>query len=165
MRPTLALLTLLTLSACGSGSGKNEPTNTQTQNQSPVVTISGEDQTLSLNTLRLTTNITEPEGESVIVEWSSDHAGVSFKDASENGVLVQMPTVSEDQEISVTVKVTDSANNTVSKSFTILVKALPDSSQIDLRSSYEFLAGELVTVIAKYSIDENVDDLNWRLAT
>ncbi|GMM86766.1 hypothetical protein [Pseudoalteromonas sp. MTN2-4] len=164
MRPTLALLTLLTLSACGSGGGKNEPTNTQTQNQSPVVTISGEDQTLSLNTLRLTTNITEPEGESVIVEWSSDHAGVSFKDASENGVLVQMPTVSEDQEISVTVKVTDSANNTVSKSFTILVKALPDSAQIDLRSSYEFLAGELVTVTAKYSIDENIDDLNWQLS-
>lgn len=165
MRNIIFLFSFILLSACGSGGSDNKPTPEQpsSDNKSPTISISGEQQAVSAQAIRLSTQIDDPEGESVTMEWSSNLAGVTFQDASEAGVLIQLPNITESQQIVVTLKVTDSAKNTVSKSFTISVEPSQTNAEIELKEHYEFLSGSIVKVTAKFMAQEKVEQVDWQL--
>lgn len=165
MRHYFCILSLVLLSACGSGGSDNKTTPEQpsSENKSPTISISGEQQAVSSQAIRLSTEIDDPEGESVTMEWSSNLAGVTFQDASEAGVLIQLPNIAESQQIVVTLKVTDSAKNTVSKSFTISVEPSQTNAEIELKDHYEFLSGSIVKVTAKFMAQETLEQVDWQL--
>ena len=163
MRFYLLLFLYLFLSACGGGGSKAPNSQPSNQNKAPEVSISGVSEARSLQTIRLNTVITEPEGESVTIKWTSEDDGVTFTDTSLNGVLVKVPAVAQDKQISVTVVVTDSANNTARESFSILVKAIVIIANIDLPDSYEFLSSNTVKVNAKFSSNDYIDSIDWQL--
>ena len=126
MRTLSLFIFCVLLTACGGGGGnKTEPETSQpvSQNKAPQVSISGDSETPSLTSIRLKTSISDPENESVIVKWTSSLSGVTFKDSSNTGVLVQFPAVTTDQEVTLTLEVTDSADNKVKKTFIVMVKA------------------------------------------
>jgi hypothetical protein len=125
MRNFSLLIFFVLLTACGGGGSKSEHVDPQpvNKNKAPQVSISGNTETSSLTAIRLNTSISDPENENVTVKWSSSLSDVTFKDQSDAGVLVQFPAVTTDQEVTLTLEVTDSANNKVKQTFTVMVKA------------------------------------------
>ena len=165
MRHLSLFIFCVLLTACGGGGGnKSEPETSQpvSQNKAPQVSISGDSETPSLTSIRLKTSISDPENESVIVKWTSSLSGVTFKDSSNTGVLVQFPAVTTDQEVTLTLEVTDSADNKVKKTFIVMVKASSNQVDIDLQDNYEFFSGDSVEITAQFSSREEIIDIEWQ---
>ncbi|MFY8299911.1 hypothetical protein AAEU28_14185 [Pseudoalteromonas sp. SS15] len=164
MRHLSLLIFCILLNACGGSSGKKETADSQpvSQNKAPQVSISGDSETPSLTAMRLKTSISDPENESVTVKWTSSLSGVTFKDSSNTGVLVQFPAVTTDQEVTLTLEVTDSADNKVMKTFIVMVKASNNQVDIDLQDNYEFFSGDLVEITAKFYSSEEITDIEWQ---
>lgn len=164
MRNFLLLIFFVLLTACGGGGSKSEHVDPQpvNKNKAPQVSISGNTETPSLTAIRLNTSISDPENEKVTVKWSSSLSDVTFKDQSDAGVLVQFPAVTTDQEVTLTLEVTDSANNKVKQTFTVMVKATNNQVDIDLQDKYEFYSGDSVKITAKFSSSEEITDVEWQ---
>ena len=164
MRYLLLLIFCILLTACGGGGDKNNTAEPQpvSQNKAPEVSISGETETSALTAIRLKTSISDPEDDSVTVNWTSSLSGVNFTDSSDAGVLVQFPAVTADQEVTLTLEVTDSANNKVKKTFIVTVKVSNNHVDIDLQDNYEFFSGDSVKITAKFSSSEEIIDIEWQ---
>jgi len=165
MRNLSIFIFCVLLTACGGGGGsKSEPVNPQPvgQNKAPEVTISGDTETSALTAIRLSTSISDPENEAVTINWTSSLSGVNFMESSDTGVLVQFPAVTTDQEVTLTLEVTDSANNKVKKTFTVMVKATDSQVDIDLQNNYEFFSGDSINITAKFSSNEEITDIAWQ---
>ena len=164
MRYLLLLIFCILLTACGGGGDKNNTAEPQpvSQNKAPEVSISGETETSALTAIRLKTSISDPEDDSVTVNWTSSLSGVNFTDSSDAGVLVQFPAVTADQEVTLTLEVTDSAKNKVKKTFIVTVKASNNHVDIDLQDNYEFFSGDSVKITAKFSSSEEIIDIEWQ---
>jgi len=162
MRNFSLLIFFVLLTACGGGGSKSEHVDPQPVNKAPQVSISGNTETPSLTAIRLNTSISDPENENVTVKWSSSLSDVTFKDQSDSGVLVQFPAVTTDQEVTLTLEVTDSANNKVMKTFIVMVKTTSNQVDIDLQDKYEFFSGDSVEITAKFSSSEEITDVEWQ---
>jgi streptomycin 6-kinase len=162
MRNFSLLIFFVLLTACGGGGSKSEHVDPQPVNKTPQVSISGNSETPSLTAIRLNTSISDPENENVTVKWSSSLSDVTFKDQSDLGVLVQFPAVTTDQEVTLTLEVTDSANNKVMKTFIVMVKTTSNQVDIDLQDKYEFFSGDSVEITAKFSSSEEITDVEWQ---
>ncbi|TLX47017.1 hypothetical protein C1E24_11010 [Pseudoalteromonas phenolica] len=164
MRHLSLFIFCILLTACGGSGGKKETADSQPvrQNKAPQVSISGDSETPSLTSIRLKTSISDPENESVIVKWTSSLSGVTFKDSSNAGVLVQFPAVTTDQEVTLTLEVTDSADNKVKKTFIVMVKASNNQVDIDLQDNYEFFSGDSVEITAQFFSREEIIDIEWQ---
>ncbi len=164
MRTLSLFIFCIMLTACGGSSGKKQTADSQpvSQNKAPQVSISGGSEASSLTAIRLKTSISDPENESVTVKWTSSLSGVTFKDSSNTGVLVQFPAVTTDQEVTLTLEVTDSADNKVKKTFIVMVKASSNQVDIDLQDNYEFFSGDLVKITAQFSSREEIIDIEWQ---
>ncbi|WP_462171344.1 hypothetical protein [Pseudoalteromonas xiamenensis] len=122
MRKLLIASLILTLTACGGGGGASGTVSpSDTKNQAPTIVIEGETKVQAESHFLLRTQLNDRENDVLQVHWSSSLAGVVFSNVTNTQAEVSMPAVQTLTTVTLTVTVTDSANNSTVKTHVVTV--------------------------------------------
>jgi len=146
---TCYLALALTLSACSS-SEKNETVTAI--NTPPTIAVDEVKTVSSGETLTLNATISDPDGDSLNVVWSSDNTELSFSTTSESSTVVTFPVVTKEQAITLTVTATDEQGSSAQHEMVVNVIANEPIEQgpvITLAESQQANAGQSILLIAE----------------
>lgn len=158
---TLALTMLL-----GACSSSEEKEALVTVNNPPTISLEAVETVLSGGSLTLNATVTDPDGDSLNVVWSSDNSDLSFSTTSEASTVVTFPVVESEQTVTLTITVTDGQNASVEFKIEVTVLAdevIEQGPIITLAETQQAEGGQSVLLIAEVQDTKGGDVvLNWQ---
>ncbi|WMN59629.1 hypothetical protein NI389_15835 [Pseudoalteromonas xiamenensis] len=164
MRKCLLASLMLTLTACGGGGGSSGTgTTVETKNQAPTIVIEGETKVLALSQFVLKTQLHDNENDTLKIEWSSSLAGVVFSNVSNSQAEVSIPAVETLTTVTLTAKVTDSANNSTIKTHVLTVTPnVPTGVALfDLAAEYSVQQNDVIKIPVKFDSPYPITAVDW----
>ncbi|MFC0116526.1 hypothetical protein ACFFK7_01130 [Pseudoalteromonas xiamenensis] len=164
MRKLLIASLILTLTACGGGGGTSgtvSPGNTK--NQAPTIVIEGETKVQAESHFLLRTQLNDRENDVLQVQWSSSLAGVVFSNVTNTQAEVSMPAVQTLTTVTLTVTVTDSANNSTVKTHVVTVtpKVSSNVALFDLATAYSVKQNDVIKIPVKFDSPYPITAVDW----
>jgi len=149
------------LSGCG-----DLPTTPVTINQAPTINLAPTQTVTSGNSITLSANVSDPEGDTVSFLWKTDNQNIKFSSTNETSTFVTFPDTNVDMEIIITLVATDSKNNASQKDITITLQAMPTSNNspiITMATEQQALGNSSIVLVASVQ-DPQGDDVTveWK---
>jgi len=147
---TSFLVCCLLVSACG-GSGGSDATSTSIANKAPIITLAQTETVASGNSVMLSADVSDPEGDPLNFSWQSDNQKISFSTINETSTLVTFPDTDVDMEIKITFIAADDKANSTQKNITITLQAEVTSNDgplITMPSQQQAQGGDSIVLVA-----------------
>lgn len=160
MRDAIILLTIMLLVGCGGSSSKKTP---PVVNSAPQLTLESAFTAQSGAILTIEHKVTDPENDPVSLTWSNDINQVAITQSTLATTSVQLPTVTTETTLTLTLTARDDKNATNSKDITVTIK--PKSAQVtfDLLDAYSAKENSYFELATQIEANHVISDISWQL--
>ena len=142
----------------GCGGGSEDPTPIEITNKAPVVSIAGENSVNEGQTLSLTANASDPDGNISSIKWSTSSTDITL--TGDDGATVSFiaPDVDNDISLTLNVLVTDNDGATATQSITIIITRKVSSITINGLVTDDIISNAYVEVMVAEQVFSTTAD-------